>query len=310
MKAMRFHTHGGSDVLAYEEVDRPQAGPGQVVVAVAGTALNMLDVVIRAGLVTELFPVDLPHIPGFDVSGTVAEIGEGVTDWRAGDAVIAMLPFTGLGSSAEYVAVPADHLAAAPTSIPLADAASLPVSGLTAWQALFENLELASGQRLLVNGGGGALGGLAIQLAVRAGAKVTATASPASREAVIEAGAEEIVDYTEKAVTEALAGQRFDAVLQLVRTTAEDTAALLDLIEDGGILAYATVPASREPERGIRTSRVEVRSDATQLAELAALVDAGELHLRITDRRPLADLAQVHDLAFSGGLHGKIILTP
>ena len=175
MKAVRYHSYGDSGVLVYEEADRPAAGPGQVVVQVAGAAFNPLDVAIRAGFVQREFPVTLPHIPNFDVAGVVTEVGPGVTGWRAGDAVVAFLPITAPGAAAEYVAAPADLLAAAPRAVPLADAAVLPSAGLTAWQSLFEHAGLEAGQSLLVNGAGGAVGGYAIQLAKQAGATVTAT---------------------------------------------------------------------------------------------------------------------------------------
>src|SRR5437016_1272543 len=121
MKAVRYHSYGGSDVLAYEDADRPAAGPGQVVVKVAGAAFNPVDVAIRAGFMQQVFPLAFPHIPNFDVAGLVAEAGEGVSGWSAGDAVVAFLPMTAPGAAAEYVTVPADLLAAAPRTVALAD---------------------------------------------------------------------------------------------------------------------------------------------------------------------------------------------
>src|ERR1700683_4600547 len=117
MKAMRYHSYGQSDVLVYEDADRPVAGAGQVVVKVAGAAFNPLDVAIRAGFVQQLFPVAFPHIPNFDVAGVITEVGEGVTGWSAGDPVVAYLPLTASGAAAEYAAAPADLLAAAPRAV-------------------------------------------------------------------------------------------------------------------------------------------------------------------------------------------------
>ncbi|MBO0809487.1 MAG: alcohol dehydrogenase catalytic domain-containing protein, partial [Actinobacteria bacterium] len=113
MKAVRYHAYGDSSVLAYEDADRPVAGAGQVVVKVAGCAFNPLDVAIRAGFVQQVFPVALPHIPGYDVAGVITETGADVSGWSAGDAVVAMLPITGPGAAAEYAAAPAGALAAA-----------------------------------------------------------------------------------------------------------------------------------------------------------------------------------------------------
>jgi NADPH:quinone reductase-like Zn-dependent oxidoreductase len=307
---MRYHAYGDSDVLVYEEAERPVAGPGQVVVRVAGTSFNPVDVAIRMGVLQQVFPVSFPHVPNFDVAGVVTEVGEGVSGWSVGDAVVAFLPMTEPGAAAEYVAAPAGALAAAPGTVELADAAALPSTGLTAWQSLFEHAGLKAGQRVLINGAGGAVGGYAVQLAARAGASVTATASARSRDRVRSYGAEQIVDYTAAPVPRAVAGQRFDAVLNLVRTSPEETAKLVDLVADGGTFISTTTPGPEHAGRGVRTVRVFTRGDATQLAELVARVDAGDLRIEVAERRPLADLAAVHDQAVAGRLPGKTVLTP
>jgi NADPH:quinone reductase-like Zn-dependent oxidoreductase len=310
VKAVRFHSYGGSDVLVYEEADRPVAGPGRVVLQVAGTAFNPLDVAIRAGLMQQVFPVALPHIPNYDAAGVIAEVGAGVSGWSVGDAVVAFLPMTEPGAAAEYVAAPAEALAAAPHAVDLADAAALPSVGLTAWQALFEHARLTSGQRVLINGAGGAVGGYAVQLAGRAGAAVTATASARSHDRVRSYGADRIVDYTAAPVPQAVAGQRFDVVLNLVRTNPEETAQLVGLVADGGAFVSTTTPGPEDARRGVRTAQVFVRSDAAQLAELVARVDAEDLKIEVAERRPLAELAAVHDQAAAGQLPGKTVLTP
>ena len=310
MKAVRYHSYGDSGVLAYEEAGRPAAGPGQVVLQVAGAAFNPVDAAIRAGFMRQAFPVTFPYIPNFDVSGVVAETGEGVTGWRAGDAVVAFLPMNTGGAAAEFAVAPAELLAAAPRTVELADAAALPSSGLTAWQALFEHADVQAGQSVLVNGAGGAVGGYAVQLAKQAGATVTATAGPASTGRVRSHGADRVVDYTASPLLEAVAGQRFDVVLNLARTDAEETAQLTDLVADGGVFVSTTGPAP-DPGRGVRVAQMYVRSDAAQLAELVARVDAGNLAIDVAQRRPLADLAAVHDQAAAGRLSGgKTILIP
>jgi NADPH:quinone reductase-like Zn-dependent oxidoreductase len=310
MKAVRYHSYGGSDVLVYEEADRPVAGAGQVVVRVAGTSFNMLDVAIRAGILQQVVSVTFPHVPNSDVAGVITEVGEGVSGWSVEDAVVAVLPATAPGAAAEYVTAPAEALAAAPRNVELADAAALPLAGLTAWQALFEYAGLKSGQSVLINGAGGAVGGYAVQLAAQAGATVTATASARSRDRVRSYGAVRIVDYTATPVVAAVAGQRFDVVLHLVRNSPEETAQLVDLVADGGALVSTTTPGPEEAGRGVRTEQVLVRSDAAQLAELVTRVDAGDLQIEVAERRPLADLAAVHDAAVTGRLAGKTVLTP
>jgi NADPH:quinone reductase-like Zn-dependent oxidoreductase len=310
MKAMRFHSYGDSGVLVYEEADRPVADAGQVVVKVAGTAFNPVDVAIRAGLLPEVFPVTFPHIPNFDVSGVVAEAGEGVSGWSAGDAVVAFLPMTAPGAAAEYATVPADVLAAAPRTVELADAAALPSAGLTAWQSLFEYGGLKAGHSVLVNGAGGAVGGYAVQLANQAGATVTATGSARSTERIRSYGADRIIDYTAVPLLQAVAGQRFDVVLNLVPTSPQETPVLADLAADDGAFVSTTTPGPDDAGRGVRTARVFARSDAAQLGTLVARVDAGNLTIDVAQRRPLTDLPAVHDQAAAGQLPGKTILTP
>ncbi|WP_037914430.1 NADP-dependent oxidoreductase [Actinacidiphila yeochonensis] len=310
MKAVRFHAYGDSGVLVHEEVDRPTAGAGEVVVRVAGTTFNPVDALVRAGFMREVFPLDLPHTPGVDLAGVVADVGTGVGGWKAGDAVVAFLPIAGTGAAAEYAVAPAEVLAAAPRSVDLADAAALPMPGLTAWQALFDHADLQAGQTLLVNGAGGAVGGYAVQLAHRAGALVTATASPRSADRLRSYGADRTVDHTVAPLPRAVAGQRFDAVLNLTPTGPEETAALVDLVADGGAFVSATTPGPEDAGRGVRTARIVVRGDAAQLAELVARVDSGDLEIDIARRTTLADLPAVHEDAAAGRLPGKTVLIP
>jgi NADPH:quinone reductase-like Zn-dependent oxidoreductase len=310
MKTVRYHSYGDSDVLVYEEADRPVAGPGQVVVKVAGAAFNPLDVAIRAGFVRQVFPVAFPHVPNFDVAGVVTEVGEGVSGWSIGDTVVAFLPVTAPGAAAEYAAVPAEALAAAPSAVELADAAALPSAGLTAWQSLFEHADLREGQSILINGAGGAVGRYAVQLAKQAGATVTATASARSIDRVRSYGADRIIDYTATPLPQAVAGQQFDAVLNLVRTGPEETARLAGLAADGGAFVSTTFPDFDDAGRGVRVVSVSARSDAAQLAELVGRVDAGDLQIDVAGRRPLTELADVHDEAVAGTLAGKTVLIP
>ncbi|BCJ29389.1 NADP-dependent oxidoreductase [Actinocatenispora sera] len=231
MKAVRFHRYGDTDVLAYEDAPRPAPAAGQVLVRVAGSAFNPIDASIRAGNLAEVFPVRFPHVPGVEVAGTVAELGPDVTGWQPGDAVLAYLPMTDDGAAAEYVLAPAETLAAAPRTVPLADAAALPAVGLTAWQALTEVAELTAGQRILVNGAGGAVGGYAVQLAKQLGAEVTATAAARSADRLRSFGADRIIDHIEDPA--AVPGAPFDVLLNLVPTTPERNAALVGLVADG-----------------------------------------------------------------------------
>ncbi|OBF55628.1 NADPH:quinone reductase [Mycobacterium sp. 852002-53434_SCH5985345] len=311
MKAVQYHRYGGSDVLRYEEVQRPVPGPGQVLVQVAATSFNPVDAGIRGGYLSEVYAISFPHTPGVDVAGTIAGLGEGVTGWKVGDAVVGMLPLDAPGAAAEYALAPAEVLTAAPKSVPLADASALPTVGLTAWQALLEIAELRAGQSVLVNGAGGAVGGYAVQLAKQAGAVVTATASARSENRLRRHGADQIIDYIDYAATPlAVAGQPFDVVLNLVSTAPEQTAALVGLVADGGFYLGTMTSGEEDPARRVRAQRVFVRSDAAQLGELVSRVDAGQLVIDVADRRSLTDAAAVHDDSDANRLPGKTILVP
>jgi NADPH:quinone reductase-like Zn-dependent oxidoreductase len=309
MKAVRFHEFGGPEVLRYEDTERPVAGAGEVLLRVAGSAFSPADAGIRGG--TLPFAVALPHVPGYDVSGTIEAIGDGVSAFRVGDTVVGFLPMAGSGSAAEYALAPADVLVQAPTSIDLADAAALPSVALTAWQALFELAGLESGQRLLITGAGGAVGGYAIQLAKRAGGYVIATASPRSQGGVRAAGADEVIDHTSSTVLDAVT-EPVDVLLNLAPISPEEFAALVPLVRDGGIVvattAWMTTPG--DDERGVRSAGVFVRSDVDQLAQLVALVDSGELTVDVAQRVPLSKLPAIHAWAAAGELRGKVVAVP
>ncbi len=311
MKTVRFHEYGDPTVLRYEDVEQPVPGAGQVLVRVAATSFNGVDGNIRAGFMQGPIPVTLPHTPGIDVSGTVAALGPDVAGFAVGDQVIGFLPMAGDGAAAEYVLAPAEVLAAAPTSVPPADAAALPAVGLTAWQALFDHAKLTAGQRVLINGAGGAVGGYAVQLAKNAGAYVIATAGPRSAERVRAAGADEIIDHTSTPVTAAVTP--VDVVLNLAPIDPAQLAALLTVIRPGGVLVNTTVwmPAPSDEQRQVRGIDLFVRSDAAQLARLAALVDSGELRVEVAERVPLAELGALHARAAAGTLpSGKVVVVP
>jgi len=309
MKAVRFHAYGDPGVLRYEDVEQPVPAADEVRIRVAATSFNPVDAGIRGGFLRQAFPVALPHVPGIDVAGTIDAPGANVTGRRVGDPVIGFLPILADGAAAEYVVAPANILADAPRSIPLADVAALPEAGLTAWQSLFEHARLRRGQRLLVNGAGGAVGGYAVQLAKRAGAHVIATASPRSIDRARKAGADEVVDYTTTDVADAVS-QPVDVVLNLAPVGRPELSAIARLVCTGGVV-LSTVPAAMpDKTRGVRAVAVFVRSDAEQLAGLVAMVDAGELHVDVAERLSLPELPAVHVRADAGALSGKVVLLP
>ncbi len=309
MKAVRFHEFGGPEVLRYEDADKPVAGEGQVLIRVAGSAFNPADNGIRSG--TLPFAVTLPHVPGYDVSGIVDAVGDGVVDFNAGDAVVGFLPMGEDGSAAEFVVAPARVLSKAPASIPLPDAAALPSVALTAWQALFDEAGLTDSQRLLITGAGGAVGGYAIQLARRAGAHVIATASPRSYDSVRAFGADEVIDHTSSAVLGSVTDP-VDVLLNLAPLSPDEFAALVALVRDGGIVVSTTawMPTPGDRKRGVRTAEVFVRADVHELRQLVDLVDSGDLTVDVAQRVSLSDLPSIHAQAAAGELRGKVIAVP
>ncbi|MET7462839.1 NAD(P)H-binding protein [Nonomuraea sp. NPDC005501] len=298
MRAARIHSYGGPEVVRHEEAPLPSPGPGEVLIRVAATSFNPSETALRAGMLRAVLPVALPYTLGWDVSGTVAAVGSGVTGWAPGDRVIGRLD--GGGTAAEYVTAPADVLAAAPSAIPLADAAAIPVAGLTAWQALFEHAQVGAGRRVLINGAGGGVGGFAVQLARHAGATVIATAGPRSAAAVRALGADQVVDYT----VEPLPGE-VDAVINLAPITPDAAAELAALLRPGGVAVSITVPLP-SPFSG----HFVTRNDPAQLSRLVRLVDAGDLAVDIAESHPLAELASIHHRSETGRTRGKIILVP
>lgn len=306
MKAVRFHEFGSPEVLQVEEVPVPVPAEGEVLIRVAGSAVNPADNGIRGG--TLPIPVTLPHIPGYDVSGTVESLGTGVTGFAVGDRVVGFIPMTADGSAAEYVAAPAAALVAAPTSIDLADAAALPSVALTAWQSLFDEGGLTRGQRLLITGAGGAVGGYAVQLARRAGAHVIATASPRSRASVEGWGADEVIDHTSASIRDSVT-EPVDVLLNLAPISPEEFTALVALVRDGGIVVSTTawMPTPSDASRGVRAAGVYVKPIASQLSQLVALVDSGELTVDVAERVPLGAVPSVHARAAAGQLRGKVV---
>jgi NADPH:quinone reductase-like Zn-dependent oxidoreductase len=290
VRAIRFHEINGP--LTLDEMPVPQPGPGQVLVKVAATSFNPVEMAIRAGFL----PARLPHVPGIDVAGTVD-----------GDPVMGFLPMDADGAAAEYAVAPADVLAPAPAGIPLADAAAIPAVALTAWQALVEHARLQPGQRILINGAGGGVGGFAVQFAKQIGATVVATASPRSTGTVKAAGADEIVDHTTTDVTTAVAP--VDVVLNLVRADEATMARLVALVRPGGVLVSTASPAQDDTARGVRAISMYVRGDGAQLTEISRRIAAGEITVDVTGRYPMTDLQTVYDLAAGGGIRGKVVIT-
>lgn len=305
VKAVRIDGYGTPPVV--EDVPNPVAGPGRVVVETAGAALNPLDLKIAAGYMTDFFPVELPYTLGTDVSGTIAAVGPGVTGRRVGDRVVARLdPSTG-GAFAERVAVPADQLVTVPDSIPLFLAPGTATAAATAWQALLEIADVRPGQRVLVHGGTGGVGGFAVQFARRLGAHVITTVSSGAVALAEELGADDVVDHATGDFGAVVSG--IDVVIDTVGTPAVAERSL-DVLQPGGL--YIAVPAPPDAERaaarGLRAEFVVHASDPTRLATVLGLIaDGGRIPLDST--LPLGQGPDALRRLAEGHARGKIILT-
>jgi NADPH:quinone reductase-like Zn-dependent oxidoreductase len=304
---MRIHRYGDASVIRLDDIPRPVPGRGDVLIHVAATSFNPSDIGLRRGLLRSVFPLDLPYTLGGDVAGTIVEVGDNVRTLAVGDRVIGRLD-TG-GAAAEYVTAAADTVVAAPTAVPLPHAAAIPIAGVTAWQAVFEHAGITPGQRVLVNGAGGGVGGFAVQLAKHAGAHVIATASPRSIDVVRRLGADEIVDYTATPLGDAL-DRPVDAILNFVVVSARHAVTLMSLLRPGGVVVSATVALKAPAGFPVTAVHFVARNDTSHLAALVKLVDAGAVRVDVAASRPLADLASVHRDAESGRTRGKTILVP
>jgi NADPH:quinone reductase-like Zn-dependent oxidoreductase len=307
MMAARVHDFGGPDVIRYERVPRPEPGPGEVLVRVAAAGFNLSDVGFRAGVMRDIVPLDLPFTLGSEAAGTVVRTGDGAGGFAIGDHVVGRLDEG--GAAAEYLTATAARLVSAPSRLPLAHAAAIPIAGLTAWQGLFEHARIEPGTRILINGAGGGVGMFAVQLARHAGAHVIATAGPRSAGRVRAYGPEQIIDYTRVPPHQVL-DHPVDLVFNLVPTPPEEAEALCRAVRPGGSLVSITVPVKPPAGTGVTATHFVVRDDPAQLAELVALIDGGVVRVDITAARPLTELPALHRDAEAGRTSGKTILIP
>lgn len=309
MRAIRYHEFGDTAVLQEDEVERPAPGPGEVLVKVAATSFNPVDDHIRLGVLAEAIPTALPITPGLDVAGTIVALGTGVSDLHVDDDVVAMFPLDAHGGAAEYAVIAADLVAAAPRTVPLADAAALPLTALAARQAALELAGVEAGQSVLVNGAGGAVGSIVVQLAVDAGASVTAVSAPQHADRLLEYGAAKVIPPLDLDAGPAAVGGPFDTVINHVRLDTDALAKLTSYVADGGIAVSSAGAVPADDERSVRTASVWVTPDGAHLADMVSRLDDGRVKLNIVDRRPLQELPAVHDDAAGGRLAGKTVIT-
>jgi NADPH:quinone reductase-like Zn-dependent oxidoreductase len=298
MRAVTIHETGGPEVLRYEETERPEPGDGEVLIRVRAASVNPIDWKIRRGL----RPKQLPAVLGNDVSGTVER--SRADGFAEGDEVFGIAPS---GGYAELASAPADAIAKKPAGISHEQAAALPVSGLTAWQALFDRGGLQRDQRALIAGAAGGVGHLAVQFAKHAGAHTIGTGSARNRDFVLGLGAEEYVDYTSQDVAAAVR----DVDVAFDTVGGETTQSLVGTLREGGVLVTIAnaPPEQAAQERGARAELLVMSTSSEQLAEIAELVAGGAVRVEIARTFPLAEVREAHALSESGHTRGKIVLT-
>jgi NADPH:quinone reductase-like Zn-dependent oxidoreductase len=303
MHAVRFHEYGPPSVLVVDEVERPDPKAGEVLIRVHAAGVNPVDWKFRAGYLKEYAPLTLPHAPGLDLAGTVEALGDGVTGFAIGDRVFGR----GVGTYAEFAVAPETTIARIPDGVSFEQAAPLHVGGETAWVGLFDTAHLEPGQRLLVQGGAGGVGSIAVQLGHWKGAYVIATASAENVEFVRSLGADEVIDYTSVNVEDAV--HDVDVVLDTVG--GDVTAHSWSVLKPGGILvAVAGMPDTETAAtRGVRTSGVGHPAETRPVLEqLAQLVASGDVKPQIGQIFRLEDAPQAHAASETGHGRGRILL--
>ncbi|MDO9354982.1 MAG: NADP-dependent oxidoreductase [Solirubrobacteraceae bacterium] len=310
MRAMVATEWGAPNVLAEQQVDKPEPGPTEIRVAVHAVGINPVDWKSRQSGSFDLWGD--PVIIGWDVSGTVEAVGYGASLFEVGDEVIGMPLFPKqAGAYAEFVVAPSRQFIKKPEGLSHVEGASLPLVGLTAWQGLVEVGGVNGGERVLIHAAGGGLGHIAVQLAKARGAYVIGTASPDKHEWLASLGADELIDY--RSVDFAEVARDIDVVLDTVGGDYAERS--VKTLRDGGRLVSI---AGGEPSeaaqkaaaaRGIKTGVTLVEPDRHGLLELAALVEAGTLRPTIAATFPLDRVADAHALGEQGSTAGKIVLT-
>lgn len=331
MKAVQLHEFGGPDVLRYEDAPKPLAQPGEVLVKVHAASLNPPDLFLRDGyraLPPEWRPeARFPLTLGTDVSGVVVALGDGASGFSIGDEVYAMVRFpedlmTGSGAYAQYICIHEAELALKPKGIDHVQASGAPMSLLTVWQFLidvghdapnpFQPFKHApvplKGKTVLVNGAGGGVGHLAVQVAKWKGARVIAVASGKHENLLRDLGADEFIDYTKTAaesvtkdvdlVIDAVGGVNMERFLSVIRA-----GGALFLVNPMGFSGH-----KQAADLGITVSSTQVRSNGSQLAEFGRLLDDGTVRVVIDSTFALAQASEAHRRASRGSTQGKIVL--
>jgi NADPH:quinone reductase-like Zn-dependent oxidoreductase len=305
MKAMRIHNYGAPSALTLEDVALPHYSGSDVLIRVAASGVNPIDWKIRSGAMAKAMHFPMPLTLGWECAGTVDAMGHLVSGFKLGDRVFTMPEFTRGGTYAQYVAVDVTQIALMPRTVPFNVAATMPMTALAAWSAM-QAADLQAGQHVLIHGGAGGVGSIAIQLAKLKGAKVITTVSTRDVDQARALGADEVIDYRRLSFADVV--QQVDAVVDTIGGPTQE--ASWATLKPGGILVTLTQPASKERAAtlGVRTAHVMTHPSGTVLKEIAALVDAGQLLPLASHSYPLSDAVWVHENGEAAGLKGRTAL--
>jgi NADPH:quinone reductase-like Zn-dependent oxidoreductase len=291
MRAARLHVYRDAASIRVDAAPDPRPSAGQVLVRVHAAAVTPSELVwVPSTTTREGTPRPLPIIPGHEFSGVVAALGAGVSGVTVGAAVYGLNDWFADGASAEYCLAQVGDIARTPATLDHAAAATVPISGLTAWQGLFDHAHLAAGERVLIHGGAGAVGVFAVQLARWRGAHVLTTVSARNLETARQLGADEVIDYQAQRFEDV--AHDFDVVFDAVG--GETLARSWNMLKPDGRLV--TVAASGEETEDARTRDAFfiVTPNPAQLGELAGLLDAGTLRPLVDRVFPLAEAAAAY----------------
>ncbi len=303
ISAIQVHAYGDADQLKLEQIAQPEPQAGEVLVRVHAAGVNPVDWKIRSGALKDFVPQTFPYVPGADLAGVVEKVGPDVTSFQVGQEVFGR---SSKGSYTQYGIAPANALALKPKSLSFDEAATLPVGATTAWQGLFDHGNLQAGQRVLVLGGSGGVGLLAVQFARWKGAHVISTTSTRNVDFVRSLGAETVVDYTKTDVADEI--HDVDLVFDTVGGSAL-TSAWPTLKRGGALITIAGQPdEAKAKELGVRTGRFSAQVSGELLSQFAQLIDEGKVKTVVGVTFPLSDAVQAHKLSQNGHGNGRIVL--
>ncbi|MBM7845066.1 NADP-dependent oxidoreductase [Herpetosiphon giganteus] len=307
MKAVQIKRYGGIDELVQAEIERPAPAADQVLIKVHAIGINPVDYKVRAGYIPDFFGNDtFPLVLGWDVAGTIAEVGANVSQWQVGDAVYGMVNFpTPAGAYAEYVLAPASEVAAKPASLSFEAAAAVPLVALTAWQA-FDLVGLQAGDRALIHAAAGGVGHVAVQLAKLRGAHVIATASARNEGFVRELGVDQFVDYTAAPFEQQI--EPVNVVFDTVGGEVQARSYAVLKPHAGLVTIVGSPPADLAAAHAGKSLSHLVQANQTQLTAIAQLIDSQQLRIEVEHVFGFAELAAAHERMQSNRVRGKIVV--